>query len=274
MTTDPLADCAALPLQEIRTDAGMMGIFHRIGCIGDSLASGEFECFLRADAGETMRYWDNYAYSWGKCIERVSGIRMSNYSRGGLTACQLYTEADQRSSPVPAINELFSTDHLQQAYILALGVNDRQEPAFHQEYQGELGRAGTDIDRQDYRRNRGTFIGWYAKIIQRLQSLQPDAKFFLVTLPREDGTEYGIAERLRETAACLKNCFLVDLFAYAPVYDAAFHGKYFSGGHMNAMGYQLTACYFMSYIDWIIRRNPQQFRNVPFIGEEYSPFEK
>lgn len=37
-------DC---PLQNIIRDGGMMNIFRTIGCIGDSLASGEFE------------YWDN-----------------------------------------------------------------------------------------------------------------------------------------------------------------------------------------------------------------------
>lgn len=43
-THEDFEDC---PLQNIIRDGGMMNIFRTIGCIGDSLASGEFE------------YWDN-----------------------------------------------------------------------------------------------------------------------------------------------------------------------------------------------------------------------
>ena len=39
-THEDFEDC---PLQNIIRDGGMMNIFRTIGCIGDSLASGEFE---------------------------------------------------------------------------------------------------------------------------------------------------------------------------------------------------------------------------------------
>jgi hypothetical protein len=70
------------PLSQIRHDGGMMNIFRRIGCIGDSLSSGEFEYDNNGEKG----YWDCYEYSWGKQIERITGIEMMNFSRGGLTA--------------------------------------------------------------------------------------------------------------------------------------------------------------------------------------------
>lgn len=109
-----------LPLADIICDGGMMNIFRSIGCIGDSLSSGEFEYDNQGEKG----YWDCYEYSWGKQIERITGIEMTNFSRGGLTAFQLYTEADAGTSPVEDINSLFSPSHVKQAYIIALGVND------------------------------------------------------------------------------------------------------------------------------------------------------
>ncbi len=51
----------------------------------------------------------------------------------------------------------------------------------------------------------------------------------------------------------------------------SFVSKYFCG-HMNAMGYLLTAHYFMTYIDWIIRHNVHDFRFVQFIGSDKIPF--
>ena len=35
------------PLDRIVSDGGFVGIFRTIACVGDSLASGEFEDFLR-----------------------------------------------------------------------------------------------------------------------------------------------------------------------------------------------------------------------------------
>lgn len=49
------------PLQNVIRDGGMMNIFRTIGCIGDSLASGEFEYWDNGQKG----YWDFYEYSFG-----------------------------------------------------------------------------------------------------------------------------------------------------------------------------------------------------------------
>lgn len=257
-----------LPLSDIIRDGGMMNIFRSIGCIGDSLSSGEFEYDNHGEKG----YWDCYEYSWGKQIERITGIEMTNFSRGGLTAFQLYMDADTGTSPVEDINRLFNPANAKQAYIIALGVNDLKGQGNLQTfYGGEVGNAETDIDLVDYTRNRGTFTGWYAKIIQRLQTIQPDAKFFLVTMPREDGSEEGFVRIINAIAGKLRNCYVIDLYSYAPPYDEAFRKKYFCG-HMNAMGYLLTAHFFMTYIDWIIRHNPEDFKYVQFIGSGFRPY--
>lgn len=256
------------PLEQLRHDAGMMGIFHTIGCIGDSLSSGEFEF----DDNGVKGFWDYYEYSWGKCIERASGIQITNFSRGGLTAKDFYTQAETGTCTHPDVNHVFDEDNLKQGYIVALGVNDIKGEGYHTDAYDAMGDARADICIEDYEKNANTIIGWYAKIIQRLQSLQKDAKFFLVGIPKDNrpGTvEYNA--QLEAICQILPNCYFIDLYTYGPEYDEAFHEIYFDG-HMNAMGYQLTAWMLMTYIDAIIQENIMDFRYVQFIGTGREPY--
>lgn len=71
------------PLQTIAPNGGFCGIFKAIACIGDSLASGEFES--KKEDGK-ISYHDWYEYSWGQCIARHTRSKVYNFSRGGMTA--------------------------------------------------------------------------------------------------------------------------------------------------------------------------------------------
>ena len=64
------------------------------------------------------------------------------------------------------------------------------------------------------------------------------------------------------------NSYVIDLYKYGPVYDDEFREKYFLHGHMNPMGYIFTANLIDSYIDYIIRKNPDDFKEVGFIGTD------
>ncbi len=92
------------PLKNLVFDAGLMLVFRQIGCIGDSLSSGELEY----DKGNNATgYWDCYEYSWGKQIERFTGIEMTNFSHGGLTAYDLLKSADEKTSSVELLNHVW-----------------------------------------------------------------------------------------------------------------------------------------------------------------------
>ena len=43
----------------------------------------------------------------------------------------------------------------------------------------------SDIDPEDPTKNAKTFTGYYARVIQQYKAIQPDAKFFLVTMPHQ-----------------------------------------------------------------------------------------
>ena len=244
------------PLDNIVTDGGYCGIFRTIACVEDSLSSGEFES--KNPDGSTG-YHDMYEYSWGQFMARDIGAKVYNFSRGGMTAKEyVETFAD--------IKGFWADDKICQAYIIALGVND----IFNAKR--ELGSV-KDICLEDYTQNADTFAGWYARIIQRYQRMQPKGKFFLVATPRgklgNETDQKAVRDLLEELTKVFKNTYLIDLYTYSPPQDEEFR-KNFWLGHMTPMGYRFTAKMMESYIDYIIRHNPQDFAEVGFIGTNLS----
>lgn len=247
------------PLDRLVSDGGFTGIFRTIACVGDSLASGEFEV-KRVSDGTTM-YLDRYDYSWGQYIARMAGSTVYNFSKGGMTARE-YMQSFANA------NGFFRPELAANAYIIALGVNDLLNRKW------ELGSID-DIDMNDYRNNKDTFIGNYAAIIQKYKEISPDARFFLVTMPTGRSASCDeLVKAHRDTmlkfAEIFKNTYVIDMFTYAPTYDAEFKKNFYLNGHMNPMGYLLTAKFFTSYIDYIIRHNMPDFKDVGLMGIEYD----
>lgn len=245
------------PLDRMVTDGGMCSIFRTIACIGDSLSSGEFESL---DENGNVGYHDMFEFSWGQHIGRACGSKVYNFSAGGMTA-KFYYEGFAES------RGYFGEDKAAQAYIIAMGVNDVLND--HQTI-GSI----EDIVIDDYNKNADTFAGNYARLIQRYKEIQPDGKFFLVTMPRDNNEEKNaqkkeIRELLENMCKLFDNCYLVDLYTYSPVHDDKFKEKFYLSHHLDPMGYVLTARMIESYIDYIIRHNPGEFKQVGFIGTPY-----
>lgn len=243
------------PLENMVGAYSNTAIFRTIAFIGDSLSSGEFET---VDENGERGYHDLYDYSWGQFIARKNGSKAYNFSRGGMTA-KWYIEsfADE--------NNLFDKSKACQAYVIALGVNDVYN--LHM----AIGTA-EDITATQFIGER-PFISYYAEIVRRYKEISPDAKFFFVTFPNEGeradkNLTQGVIDALYALAEHFDNSYVINLYEYGPVYDDEFREKYFLHGHMNPMGYILTAQLIDSYIDYIIRTNPTDFNNVGFIGTD------
>lgn len=250
------------PLDRLVHDGGFVGIFRTIACVGDSLSSGEFET---VDEQGVKHYHDLFDYSWGQYIARAAGCRVYNFSRGGMTAKE-YMEsfAEAKGFWQPQLRA--------QAYIIALGANDMFG------LKQEIG-SPEDIDFVDWRNNKPTFTGYYAQIIQRYREIEPDARFFLTTMPRSgDDARNAVCARHREAliaiAGAFDNCFLIDLNAYGPVYDEKFSARFYLHGHLNPCGYILTAQMIVSYIDYIVRHNMNAFRYAGLIGSGLTDCQK
>lgn len=241
------------PLDNIPSDGGYTAIFRTVACVGDSLSSGEFE----ADNGNGgSSYHDMYEYSWGQFMGRMCGSTVYNMSKGGMSAkdyCLSFAEA----------NGYWNPKYAAQCYIIALGVNDLFG------LKQEVGNCD-DIAAE----NKDTFAYYYAEIIEKYKKIQPRAKFFLMTMPSEgenDGNR-ELKEKHRDLlysfAEKYDNTYILDFFKYAPEYNAEFKEKFYLRGHLNPAGYLLTAKMTAAYIDYIIRRNMDDFKEIGFIGTD------
>lgn len=249
------------PLDNLVSNSGFCADFRTIGCIGDSLSSGELESMELGERG----YHDYFEYSWGQFIARDAGCKVYNFSRGGMTAREYISGyAAAQGFLDPALRC--------QAYIIALGVNDVSQ-ILNKDL--ELGSI-EDIHPTNYALNKPTFAGWYSAIISKYKTIEPNAKFFLMTMPKstEDEKRSALydqhAKLLYEIAEKFSNCYLLDFRKYAPKYDEEFRRRFFVGGHLNVSGYRLTALMVESYIDYIIRNNPDDFSQCGFIGKQHA----
>ena len=247
------------PLDNIVQNGGFCGIFRKIACIGDSLSSGEHESRLNGENG----FHDYYDYSWGQFLARDAGCTVYNFSEGGMHA-RKYDEFATK-------NGFYNPQYKSRAYILALGVNDVSKIMKGEWVLGEI----SDINPADHTQNKDSFAGCYTRIISKYKEIEPKAKFFLMTMPRDcrspkrEGLNDRHAELLYEIASLFENCYVLDFRKYAPVYDEEFRYNFYLAGHMNAAGYRLTALMVESYIDYIIRNNPDDFRQIGFVGTPY-----
>lgn len=255
------------PLDTIPADGGFASVFRTFACVGDSLSSGEFET---VDEEGKKGYHDLFEYSWGQYLARMCGSKTYNFSRGGMTARE-YMESFADA------HGYFSTDIPAQAYIVALGVNDVSRCLDGMLSFGEL----SDVDFEDYKNNKKTFVGYYTAILQKYRTVAPDSFLFLMTMPRciyEDPARREYNDRHRQIllslAEKLERCYVLDLRRYAPMYDEDFTEKFYLHGHLNPMGYILTAKMTAAYIDYIVRHDMPAFAEAGFIGTHILDFRK
>ena len=241
------------PLDRLVDGYSRTSVFRTIGFIGDSLSSGEFET---VNPEGKKGYYDLYEYSWGQYIARKNGLKAYNFSRGGMTTKE-YMEsfAEERG--------FWDPEKACQCYVIALGVNDFNRGA-------EVGSLA-DVHPEDWRRNAPTFTGYYAAIVSRYKEISPDARFFFVTFPRplkkgQEQIRLSAIRQIYQLAEHFDNAYVIDLYQYAPEFDDRWSHHFRLNGHLNPSGYILIAQMVDSYIDYIVRHNPDDFRQAGFIN--------
>ncbi len=251
---DFLAKEKEKPLDNYVSDGGFCRVFRTIGCIGDSLSSGEFEC---QNSDGTKIYPDFYEYSWGQFIARNTGCKVFNFSKGGMTAKAFMEGFGENVG-------CFKEENRCQAYIIALGFNELLVQHM------ELGSV-LDIDINNPDNNKTTFAGYYGRVIQKIKEIQPDAKIFLTTLARykPDAPCHPMTSLLYDIQKMFSNIYILDLEEYGPIHDKEFYENFYLNGHLNAAGYILTSKLIISYIDYIVRHNFSNFSDVGLIGTPY-----
>ena len=232
----------------------LISSFLKIGCIGDSLSSGESQ-YTKEDG--TKGLVDLYDHSWGQFMAKKYGIECLNFSVGGLSTRSYWTHSRGWAS-------VQKTDSLCNAYIIGLGQNDRGK--LGDDYLGTI----ADIDVGDCENNADTYFGNYAKIIQKIKALQPKAKFFLLPDPIIS-IDHPYNNAVVEIANLLPDCYLIDLTKYSSMYST---GGFFKsnnrGGHYNSIAYNYMGKIIGEEISRYMFTNPDEFAQIEFIGTKYS----
>ena len=242
------------PLEDISEDVGLLRCFDTVGCIGDSLSSGE--CAYKDSSGS--HYIDMYNISWGQCLARMTGNTYYNFSTGGLSTRSFWTTNNAK------VREFDDGNHVCKMYFIGLGQNDNNLSI----------PIGTNADVSDD--SADTYYGNYGKIIRRIKQMQPKAKVFVFTDPLEAVETSGYNAAVRDIATLFSNVYLIDLYTYGrSIIKGAnsFINKNLRSAHFNAVGYQTIAYIIATYVNWIMRNNPNEFREIEFIGTDYHYYD-
>lgn len=253
---EPVGDT---PPTTLNYHASFCAIFRTWGFIGASFDSGAYEY----TENNATQYIQDYDSSWGQHFCRINGCEGYNFSYGGWTAknwCSTSTNerAWKNGQGKPATE-------LKQGYVIRFGGNDYNSDI-------EIGSLDTDVNLNDYTQNADTFAGWMAGVIQRIKSVNPRAFFFVVTT-RNVGTpsarQSAVNEVIRALPNIFTNVYLIDMWQYSLNWGLVATRPYKNGGHGNAAGYFYEAILFNTLIDWVIRKNLSDFKEVQFVGTNY-----
>ena len=241
------------PLENIITDGGMTRVFRTVGVIGDSLASGAMT-YQYDEAEDKEKNIEMFEYSWIQYMARYCGSKAYNFSDSGMATSSMFTNPSFKE----IYEELTDGEHLCQAYFIALGHNDFN-------YNTPVGTID-DVDLANCDNNKNTFIGNYARIISTIKRMQPNAKIFPIMM-RND-VKYGTYNKgIREACSLFtENIYPIEMDIYA-IERQDWESTL---GHGNTMGYLNYSYQISSYVDWYIRRYPDDFKYVQFIGTPYE----
>lgn len=249
------------PIKIVSMSAGLTSIFHNWGFIGDSLSSGaNYDKYGK-------QIFANYDYSWcQRLIACIGGAKGSNWAVPGFTAnawINKYWNSEAKAEyETNGGDSYFKTDK-KQIYCIYLGTNDAGTGV-------TLGSYDTDVDLDDFNNNANTFIGNYVGIIQRIKSISPSAKIFLITcVPSSSAESGGYNTFIRTLPDKFTNVYLIDLAKYMPR-GTKFDDDYIRMGHFSTQGYQYLANCIATYIDYIIRNNPNDFKFVQILNTSYD----
>jgi hypothetical protein len=139
--------------------------------------------------------------------------------------------------------------------IIHLGINDIGMPEEGLDFNGIVSTFNTNIN----------------NIINKLKIENKGIKIFLCTIipcyAYPESYEFQVLnEKIREIANLTNNVFLIDLNEYSDCIS----GSPYENQHLTALGYRKMATEIISLINYTIKKNPNSFKSVQFIGTDYN----
>ena len=212
-----------------------LSMFNKCICVGDSLTEGVFN----HNGGGTEQYVGLKKYSYPTFLSKLTGIEVNNLGNGGATSAEWYDRHKE--------DNLSGYD----IAIIQLGTNDAAR------YSGWT----------------ETSITGFTNIINKLKSENTNIKIFVSTISKRFGDPGAagkavISNGIRQLVLSLAdpNVVLLDMEEYAHTGDE----QAYECGHYSAYGYWRLAQDYKNIIGYYINSNKNLFRNVQFIGTNYS----
>ena len=241
--------------QDVQIDLykkNLVGIFHTIGVIGDSLASGQ------GRVNDLNHYHDFYEYSWPQCMGRTLSNTVYNFTKSGLTTRSWLT--DPMGYPL-----MSDGNHKCQCYIIGLGANDID---LGMDYLG----SSSDINISDYTQDADTYYGNYARIISLIKEIEPRAVIFTIENPSYgDGT---LRPYFNQAVAYMATIFdnVYNIVPDSTLFNSLtdFIAKNKVKGHYTPAAYLFIAEYLIGAMSNIIYNKPEDFYFANLIGTEYD----
>jgi lysophospholipase L1-like esterase len=223
----------------------------KVGVIGDSLSVG----YMRNNARVLP-------YSWVKQIGKDSGNQWLNFGASG------YTTLLWCSSQTYGKIQMETPGNKCQVYIIGLGVNDCAGT-----HPIPLGSQNDIVNTPES--DATTFYGGYARIIQLIKRLNPNAIIICLTIPKlgDNFNSYNNAIRyITDTYYATDNNVLLldiandnmELFNDSSSKLKIDSQKTNAGVHFTAYGYRMIATFMEKKLNGLIYNN-SAFENIPFI---------
>ena len=243
-----------IPLSVVKETPGMTAILHRIGVVGASLTNGGHNT-TNGSFGQAA----GREYSWPQRLARLCGITCFNFGQGGYW-CKKWLDND--GGYYEAVGE---PENKCDAYIISFASNDIYSKSGY--YVGTI----ADVHVGNESENGASYYGYLSQVIARCHDVQKRAYLFVLTYPHGFGeTESGgytqamrdIVEVYREAGY---NIYLIDYAAYGMTVDEATERGFKRNAHYVGAGYQYMTYEICTYIDWIIRHNIEDFKDIAFV---------
>lgn len=230
------------------TSNNLYKIFKKVTCVGDSYTEGYISV-----GGTTVP--TNYDFSWVHYMSTASGNEYINCGVSGANAATWQLTANglakAQSSGKP------------QAFLVGLGINDSSTGSQHLDI-GTVEDIGT---------NNNTYYGQMYKLLQALNTINPEAPIFVQTVPitSDRYTPYNNALRYLCSNYSNLKLHLLDLEKYQNMYAIRSITQDSINAHYTAIGYEQFSEILQYVWSEYITRNISAFQNVAFIPYDETP---
>ena len=222
-----------------------IGMFQKVGVIGDSYASGQIFDAQGSSSGTF------YNLSWLQCMARRNGFEGINFSEGGLSTKTWLTS--------PKGLDLLESSEAQQLYILCLGINDRYQSTLGLSYLG----SDSDVHVGNPESNADSFYGNYARIIEKVKSKAPSAIVLIANIAGD--SDKDPENKFNSAIDYLSKLYNLDLLDIHN--DNYFKSTYYTsnmrGGHPTAPNYSAMSVAYQRLIENDMYVNPVYYSNYP-----------